>query len=150
MDDLRKKALWMALLGFALGALVGVVILLLPGVDGYLSEPDHRLMMVLYLAMSGLYGAVNMGTAALYGVEDWSILRCTATHFAICIGSTVLFFGTMILAGWMSVPPLGACLVMLLAFLTVYFLIWFLQYLSYRQKVRTMNAKLRKWKAHRK
>ena len=145
---MRKKALWLSLIGFVLGVGVGVLMHALSD-GGVLSRAENRLSLILYYLASGLYGAGNMGTSALYGMEDWSILRCTATHFAISIGSSVLFFGGMILLGWMHLPPLGWFLLMLIAFVAVYFLIWLLQYLSYRKKVKQMNAKLRQWRSHR-
>ena len=146
---MKKRALCMSLIGLALGAGVGILFHLLSEPEAYLAQPEHRLSLVLYLLASGLYGAVNMGTSALYDMEDWSILRCTATHFAICMVSSALFFGTLILAGWMSMPSLGWWAVMLAAFVAVYFLIWLIQYLAYRRKVKQMNAQLRKWKSSR-
>ena len=147
---MKKRALWMSLIGLALGAGVGILFHLLSEPEAYLAQPEHRLSLVLYLLASGLYGAVNMGTSALYDMEDWSILRCTATHFAICLGSSALFFGTLILAGWMAMPSVGWWAVMLAAFVAVYCLIWLFQYLAYRRKVKNMNAQLRKWKNSRK
>ena len=73
-----------------------------------------------------------MGSSALYGIEDWSILRCTLTHFCICVGSTAVFFGVMILLGWMSMPPAGVCALTCAAFAAVYCMIWLAQYLAYR------------------
>lgn len=146
MSDVRKKALWLSLIGFALGVGVGALFHVLSGGEGFLSR---GLTLALYFLMSGLYGAVNMGTSAVYSIEDWSILRCTFTHFAITVISSVLFFGGMILLGWMGLPPLGWGLLMLAIFVAVYFLIWLLQYLSYRRKVKRMNARLREWRSHR-
>lgn len=149
MTEMKKRALWMSLLGLVLGVGVGLLFhLSIP--DGSLARPEQRPFLLLYLLASGLYGAVNMGTSALYDVEDWSILRCTAAHFAICLGSSALFFGTLILAGWMPMPSVGWWAVMLSAFVAVYCLIWLFQYLAYRRKVKNMNAQLRKWKNSRK
>ena len=149
MTDLQKKVLRMSLIGFAAGVGIGVVFYFLNDPNDFLSQTENRFSLLLYFLFSGLYGGINMGTSAVYGIEEWSILRCTATHFAICVGSSIAFFGGMILLGWMGMPPLGVCLIMLAAFLAAYFLIWFLQYLSYHRKVKHMNAKLRAWKAHR-
>ena len=145
-----KKALWLSLIGFVLGVGVGVMFHTLSGPDTYLAREEHRLGLMLYFLLSGVYGAVNMGTSAVYGIDSWSILKCTATHFAISVGSSLLFFGAMILMGWMAMPSLSWCLLMLAAFVAVYFLIWLLQYLAYRRRVRQMNEKLRAWRSHRK
>ena len=150
MTDLRKKALWMSLIGSILGLGIGLLLHVLSGPEGSLSQESDRPYLLLYLLLSSLYGAVNMGTSALYGVEDWSILRCTFTHFAICVTSSILFFGALILFGWMKMPSPVWSILLLAAYVAVYCLIWLLQYLSYRRKVKQMNAKLRQWKANRK
>ena len=150
MKEIEKKALWLSLIGFALGFAIGLLFYSLNGPESFLSQDGSRLALVLYLLWSGLFGAVNMGTSAVYGVEAWSILRCTFTHFCICVGSTAIFFGVMIAAGWMPMPPAGVCAVTAAAFLVVYVIIWLMQYLSYRRKVKNMNAKLREWKTRRK
>ena len=147
--NVKKKALWLSLLGFALGMGVGLLFYFLRGEDGYLARKENRPDLILYFAFCGVFGAVNMGTSALYDIEEWSILRCTATHFAICLGSTVLFFGALILLDWMSMPPAAGIAVMGAAFVTVYFFIWLMQYLSYKREVRKINAKLRQWKSKR-
>ncbi len=46
----------------------------------------------------------------------------------------------------MGMPPAGVCALIGAAFLTIYFLIWLMRYLSYKRKVKNMNAKLRAWK----
>lgn len=149
MSNLRKKALWLALLGVVLGIGVGLMFYVFAGPGGFLAQEENRLAMFMYFLLCGLYGAVNMGTSAVYDIESWSILRCTLTHFGITLVSTVLFFGTMILLGWLTAPPAGVCLLAAAAYVVIYFLIWLAQYLSYRKKVRKMNATLRKWKNRR-
>lgn len=149
MSNLRKKALWLALLGVVLGIGVGLMFYVFAGLGGFLAQEENRLAMFMYFLLCGLYGAVNMGTSAVYDIESWSILRCTLTHFGITLVSTVLFFGTMILLGWLTAPPTGVCLLTAAAYVVIYFLIWLAQYLSYRKKVRKMNATLRKWKNRR-
>ena len=149
MNEVKKKALWMALAGLVMGVGVGLMFhYFLSAPNSALSGNENRPIMILYLLVSGLYGAVNMGTSAIYGIEKWSILRCTFTHFLICIGSTVLFIGFLILQGMMPLEPAGI-LAMAAAIVAVYFLIWLIQYLSYRRRVKSMNAKLREWKARR-
>lgn len=149
MSELKKKALWLTLLGFALGLGVGLLFCFVFEPDGFLTWNENKAALTLYLIASGLYGAVNMGTSAVYGIEKWSILRCTFTHFLITVFSTVAFFGMMILLGWMDMPPAGVCAVFGVIFVAVYASIWLFQYLAYRRKVKNLNAKLRAWKKSR-
>ena len=149
MNDVKKRALWLSLLGFVMGVGIGLMFQWMAGSEGFLAQEDNHAERLLYFLLCGLFGAVNMGTSAVYGIEEWSILRCTLTHFLISVGSTVLFFGAMIVLGWMGVPPAGVCALIGAAFLMIYFLIWLAQYLSYKRKVKKMNAKLRAWKKQR-
>lgn len=148
MNEVRKKALWLSLLGLALGVGVGLMFYLLGNPGGFLAE--NRPALLLYFAASGLYGAANMGTSAVYDIESWSILRCTFTHFLITVCSSILFFGMMILLDWMNMPSAGVCALICLAFVLVYAMIWLAQYIAYVKKVKKMNAKLREWKSRRK
>lgn len=149
MREIRKKAWILGLLGSVLGLAVALAFHYLSGMDSALSWDKNPLPLLLYFLLSAAYGAVNMGTSAVYGIEKWSILRCTFTHFLISMGSTFVFFGTMIGLGWMDMPPAGFCALAIAAFIAVYFTIWLAQYLSYRNQVKKMNAKLREWKARR-
>lgn len=149
MNEWRKNALRLSLLGFMLGVGIGMLFYSLAGSEGYLAQAENRPARLVYFLLCGLYGAANMGTSAVYGIEEWSILRCTLTHFLISVGSTVLFFGAMVLLGWMGMPPAGVCALIGAAFVAVYALIWLMQYLAYKRKVKIMNAKLRAWKKRR-
>ena len=148
MNDLKKSALWLSLTGFIMGILMGVFMqyMIDPAklsVANVTAEPK----MLCYLILSGLYGALAVGSSVVYAIESWSIIRVTVTHFLLTVGGLAIFFTAIIRMGWMAIPPIKVCVIMAVAFVVVYFLIWLVQYLVYRYRVRKMNAKLRKWKA---
>ena len=147
MKELRKKALILSIAGFILGVLIGIAFLIILD-DGTLKN-ENTVGKIIYLMTCGLYGALAWGSSMIYGIESWSILRCTVTHGLITFGGLTMFFGVLIAAGWMKKPSFGAALIMLLMFLLVYFLIWLIQFMIYRRKVKKMNLKLREWKDHR-
>ena len=149
MKDVRKKAIVLSLAGFAAGIAVAFVFYVLLEPEDFLAQEQNSGARLLYFFLSGVYGAVNMGTSAVYDIDEWSILRCTLTHFLITVGSTIAFFGVMIALGWMSMPPLGVCALIGGMFVLVFALIWLAQYTSYRRQVKKMNAKLREWKKRR-
>ena len=148
MKELRKKALILSLSGFLLGFLIGIAFLVIPD-DGTLKN-EGIVGKILYLMTCGIYGALAWGSSVIYEIESWSILRCTVTHGLITFGGLTVFFGVLVVAGWMKKPSLGAALIMLIMFLLVYFLIWLIQFMIYRRKVKKMNLKLREWKGIRK
>ena len=92
MREFWKKTLIMAAIGFAAGILVGLGFLLPHGVGAYYAEYGAG-WIALHLGMSGLLGAVNMGSTTIYDLERWGLLRCTLTHFLIamsCLYSSML------------------------------------------------------------
>lgn len=132
----------LAAVGFALGALTGLVFLAVNGFGAYCAAhgPGGT---ALYLALSGLLGAVNMGTTAVYDREQWGLLRCTLVHFAIAM-STVCAVGFSL--GWLSLRE-PATLWVLAGCAGVYFIIWLFMYLRYRRQIRRINEALKRWKA---
>ena len=149
MTNLRKKALWMSLLGFVLGIVVGICFLLISEPES-MSFKDPILTMVLYYVFCGLLGALSMGTSVIYDIESWSILRCTVTHFLITIVGFITFYAGLIAIGISSLPPLGICIFIIAIFVVIYFCIWLIQFLIFRHKVKKMNERLQTWKAHKK
>lgn len=150
MNALGKRAARLGLLGFVLGVLVGVAIFLLSGNDALsLGSAEKAASTILYLLLSGVNGAVCWGSTVVYGIESWSILRSTVTHFFIAFGSLFVFFCLGVASGLMTLPSLGICLLILAVCLAVYVLIWLGQYLVYQRKVKKMNLKLKAWKARR-
>lgn len=145
MTNLRKKALWLSLIGFVLGIVVGICIQLILKPE-FLSFTNHILTKVLYYLFCGLLGALCMGSSVIYDIESWSVLRCTATHFLITFGGFIAFYAGLIAIGVSNLPPLGIRIFIVVIFVIVYFCIWLVQYLIYRRKVKKMNAKLQVWK----
>lgn len=137
-----KQTAILAATGFALGLLVGLCFLTASGIGAYYAQ--HGLgRLMLYLALSGVLGAVNMGSSTIYSLERWGLLRCTLTHFCITITS-VCAVGFIL--GWLSLNKPGT-LWMLAGCTVVYFIIWLVMYLIYKRQIRRINAALRRWKA---
>lgn len=137
-----KQTAILATIGFALGLLVGLGFLTASGIGAYCAR--HGLgRLILYLALSGVLGAVNMGSSTIYSLERWGLLRCTLTHFCIAITS-VCAVGFIL--GWLSLREPGT-LWMLAGCTVVYFIIWLVMYLIYRRQIRRINAALQRWKA---
>ena len=133
-----RKAMWMGLLGYAAGCLIGLVFTLSAGAANF----REALAQIL---LGGIPGALAMGSSVVYGIEKWSILRATATHFIITMGA--LLFGGYVLQWFGSDrTPL---LIMMAISLVCYAVIWLVFYLSYRKTIQQMNDDLRKMKSDR-
>ena len=74
MSEFWKKAIIRASIGFVLGILVGLGFLSITGVGTYYVQKGAD-GLALYLALSGLLGAVGMGGTTIYSLEHWGLLR---------------------------------------------------------------------------
>ncbi|MBR6890342.1 MAG: DUF3021 domain-containing protein [Clostridia bacterium] len=141
MSEFWKKTAKTAGIGFALGVLVGMAFLLPCGIGAYRAAHGAG-RLALYLAMSGLLGAVNMGSTTIYSLEHWGLLRCTLTHFLIAMACMCLIGFAM---GWFD-PREPITLWMLALCVVVYFIIWLIMYRLYKRQIRRINAALKAWK----
>ena len=141
MREFWKKSFIMAAIGFAAGILVGLCFLLPYGIGAHYAERGAG-WIAIHLAMSGLVGAVNMGSATIYDLEHWGLLRCTLTHFLIAMSCLCLIGFSM---GWFSLHD-PVTLGMLAICVVGYFVIWRIMCLRYRRKLRRINEALKTWK----
>ncbi len=131
-----KKAVLLGALGYAVGLVIGVII--------FLCNSSRNFAETLpYILLSGIPGAVAMGSSVIYGVEKWSVARATVTHFLITFGCLYLVGFAL---GWFRFGE-PAFWIFTAAMIAAYFLIWLIQYMAYKRQVRKMNEDLRKWKA---
>jgi len=141
MNEFWKKTAILAAIGFILGILVGMGFLLIGG-SGIYFEMNGANRTALYLALSGLLGAVNMGPMTIYSLERWGLLRCTLTHFFISMSSVCAVGFTL---GWLSLrDPFTVW--MLAGCVVAYFIIWFIMYALNKRQIRRMNEALKRWK----
>lgn len=133
---LWKKTMLLGLAGFVLGVLICIGFMLARSSEGLKAAFPN-------LVISGIYGAVAMGSSIVYDVEKWSITRATATHFLLVFA---LYFLLVLSMGWFSLSD-PVFWIVVGAMVAVYILIWLLQYLSYRRQIREMNDELIKWKS---
>ena len=133
---LWKKTMLLGLAGFVLGVLICIGFMLARSSEGLKAAFPN-------LVISGIYGAVAMGSSIVYDVEKWSIARATATHFLLVFA---LYFLLVLSMGWFSLSD-PVFWIVVGAMVAGYILIWLLQYLSYRRQIQEMNDELIKWKS---
>ena len=143
MSELWKKTILLAAIGFVLGILVGLGFLSVTDIGAYYVEKGTG-GLALYLALSGLIGAVGMGGMTIYELEQWSLLRCTTTHFAITLFTFCIVGFTL---GWLDLRE-SATLYMFVGYVIAYLIIWLVMYLTNRRQIRRINQALKAWKAH--
>ncbi len=143
MNKHIKEVLILVIIGFCSGLAIGFCFLYL-GNSSYnsLSDITWTGARVFQFLVGGIHGAIAMGTTFVYQIERWSILRCTFTHFIICMAS---FFAMAAIQGWLDFSS-SAFIAFLVIMVICYIIIWMMQYLTYRHMVRMMNEELDKIK----
>ena len=143
MSELWKRTVILAAVGFVLGILVGLGFLSITGVGTYYVQKGAD-GLALYLALSGLLGAVGMGGTTIYSMEHWGLLRCTVTHFVITLLAYCAVGSTL---GWLDLRE-PVTLLMFLGYVIAYFIIWLAMCIKYKRQIRRINEALKTWKAH--
>lgn len=136
MKRIWKKAVLLFVTGFVLGLLIAACFALADRVPLAFMGFRDRWAIVVYFLYCGLMGAVNMGTMVLYDIERWGLTRTTVTHLLIVMTMMFILFFSLGM-------PRNAFLIMMVAAVAAYFLIWLGLYLSYRREVRKMNDDLK-------
>ena len=141
MSKNAKIALRLGAIGFVVGIMIGLTVYYFSDVrlTGVWKLSGRA---VFELLIGGIYGALSMGSSAVYEIESWSIAKATATHFIISFGG---FFLMAYLQGWMKPGDLVFNIVVIV-FIIVYIMIWLFQYLAYKRKVKRMNDALEEMK----
>ena len=129
---MRKKAILLGLIGYVCGCVIGLFFAL--------QNENFNIREALpSILLGGIPGAIAMGSAVIYDIEEWSLLRATATHFLVVMG--VILFACFLLKWFLPWSP--AFWIMLAAELIGYVIIWLIMYYCFRKKVRTLNEMLK-------
>lgn len=148
---MKKKLVLRGLLGFPVGIALGLVITILISWtigDGiyYPVVPDFALAMgselravTLQSLLCGLMGAGFAMTSLIWEVDRWSLARQSGIYFAAACG---LMLPIAYVSNWMEHSLLGF-LSYFGIFLGIFAVVWVIQYLIWRGKIRRMNDKLR-------
>ena len=144
-------------LGFGLGVIIGTVITAITATvdvnDGslYMTSPElvqavgsPLWAFVVQALASGLYGACGWGGAAVYSLEEWSMLKCTVCHYLfVMVGYYLLAFSMH----WFTPADSYAIGVMFVYMTLAYILIWLINYLSSKASIKKINRELEQLKS---
>ena len=150
--NFKQRVIMLSSIGFGLGVIVGTIIAAFTGTishaDGtmYLCAPefieavgDPLTAFTIQALVLGIQGVLAMGGSAVYSIEKWSVLRCTLTHYlAVMAGIYTCAFTLR----WFPVSDTKAILIMFLILTPPYFLIWLINYISYKTELKKINMEL--------
>lgn len=153
---MKRKLLVRSAIGFPLGVVICFVI---AGIIGTLGAADGTIHLcspllikavgglapaiVIQAVVSGLFGAVSIGSTAVYEIERWSILKSTAVHFVL---SMSMYYITAFSLHWLQPRNVAENLFIFCILIVVYVCIWLVNYFKYKSEVKKINAQLEKIK----
>lgn len=148
---MKKKLFLRCLTGAPIGLSISTIITILislsvgdgrfyPVVPALAADCGTELNAVMLQTLCSLvYGAAWAGASLVWKREDWSLLRQTATHLAVCSAAT---FPIAYLMRWMS-HTAGGVLAYFGIFFGIYLLVWLSQYAAMKKRVAQFNRKVR-------
>ena len=138
MNEMKKNAIILGIIGGVCGLIICFIMSMITGTDG--EETVSTGTRIFYYIISFLHGAICMGTAVVYSIEEWGVARCTVTHFLITLTSFYLL-GT--LQKWLVFFSI-AFWIITASFVVAYFIIWLIFFVRYKRAIREMNEDLEK------
>jgi len=140
-----KRIIRRAGIGFLMGMAIGTLIAWASngwsaGVfsSRYIARfPGMAAAVLIHLLVSGLVGAVAMGSTVVHEIESWSLARAAIVHYLII---ELAFVPAALALGWVS--GLKELLIMMGIQLAAFLIIWVIMYLRCRAEVRALNELL--------
>ena len=135
-----KKALKLAGFGFIAGIAVWTVIAALtcketPVPQGFIAKVGSlKLAFIIQVAVSGLYGALCMGSTVIYDAEKLPLSVMSLIHCVITLGP---YIPLSLFLGWSE--NLTETLITTCIQVTAYFIVWLIMYLRYKKSIKELN-----------
>lgn len=135
-----KKILKFAGSGFVLGIAISSVITALTG-DPLPVAPGFQEMigsfkgaLLIQLLLSGLYGAICMGTVLIYDHDRFPLTLSSLVHCLCCI---LPFIPLSLFLRWSE--SAAGVLIMAGIQLAAYFIVWLIMYVRYKKEAKNLN-----------
>ena len=143
MNVRKRQFILVSVIGAVIGIAIWLIMLLTHNPKA-LSDGSHSSdIIILNVILSAVFGALCMGGAVVYDIEEWSILRATFTHFVIVFAS---FNVVGLSLKWFSFGSVEYWIIHAIM-IVAYILIWLFQYLIFKRKVKELNRELENWKS---
>ncbi len=153
---LKQRIVMLSSLGFGIGVIAGTLI---AAIWGTLSAGNGTLVLcpsslvdavgnqlaafTIQAVSSGIYGIFTVGGSAIYDVEEWGLLKCTLIHYALVM---VGYYVLALLLGWFTSGDIVEMIIVFVAMTLGYFIIWLINYLSYKAQLNVINRELEELK----
>ncbi len=148
--NVKLTAIGRGLLGIPLGIAIGFLMSLVASISighgvYYAAKPELIAEMgseinavLLQTGLSGLIGMAFSAASVIWQLEDWSLAKQTGIYFLI---TALVMLPIAWFARWTERTFRGIVIYFGI-FAVIFFIIWGIQYLTWRRKIKKMNEKL--------
>lgn len=148
---MKKQIILRGLIGIPIGICIGYLITLIVSAvigDGQfhsatpelIDQQGSELSAVLFQTLlSALLGLVFGASSVIWELDHWSILKQTGIYFLITL---MTMLSISYIAGWME-PSIKGLVIYMGIFIGIFIITWLIQYLIWKNKVKTMNQKMK-------
>lgn len=149
---MKKTIISLLYIGFTLGFILGII---LTSVIATIAIADNSMhlytneflefignpltALLIHSFVCGILGMIILGSALLYEIDKWGLLKATIIHFIVIV---VSFYSIAFFLRWFEPTDSIAVGTSLVMFIVIYTGIWLVQYLSYKIQIKEINQKL--------
>ncbi len=147
---MKKKIITRALIGFPMGIALGFVITIMISLtlaDGFYSPAVPSLILVMgseigavlfQTLLCGMLGAAFAGISVIWEMDSWSIVKQSGLYFLF---ASIAMMPIAYFSHWMPHNVMGI-LIYFGIFTAICIVVWLIQYLILRSKIKKMNSDL--------
>ena len=151
---MKKQIIMRGILGFPVGVTIGFAITLMisacVGDGGYYpvtpeligSMGNELNAVILQTVLCGVMGSGFAMASVIWELDSWSLAKQSGTYFLI---ACILMLPIAYIANWMEHSVAGV-LSYVGVFVVIFVMVWLVQYLSWKLKIKKMNACFKKGK----
>lgn len=149
---MKKKIITRGLLGLIIGVAIGFIISLIISTiinDGSFYPVSPELIktmgselnaVILQTILCAIMGAGFSAASVIWKIDSWSIAKQTGIYFLII---SIIMLPIAYIANWMKHSLLGFVFYTSI-FIFIFILVWIIQYLIWKQKIKKMNTLINK------
>ena len=149
---MKKQIIKRGVFGFPVGIAIGYVITVIVSTfvgDGNFYPVTPELVsamggelnaVVLQTVLCGVMGAGFAAASVIWELDSWSLAKQSGIYFLI---ACILMLPIAYAANWME-HSVGGILSYIGIFIAIFISVWLAQYLSWKRKIKKMNALVRK------
>lgn len=152
---MKKDIIYRTLLGFPLGVFIGYLITIIlshifageyysPCVPSLIDTFGNQINAVTFqAALCGILGSSFAAASLIWEVESWSLLKQTVIYFIV---TSLSMMPIAYFTHWME-HSLAGFLIYYLVFIAIFIVMWVVQYFIWKNKIKSLNHKLKQSKS---